>query len=124
MILFFVFAALFAVGFPPLVHTAVASHWLQDTPTFLFETTWLVALVTSILFVYLYRLQKAHYFVQLYLLTMVAKLVAYLVYNTIIVLEEPKHAAANVLYFLTVYVVFTTLEIACLYRKISAPKRP
>ena len=124
MILFFVLAAVFALAFPPLAQSAAAHGWIPEVPTFLYETTWLVAIVTSILFVYLYRSERGTWFVQLYLLTMVAKIVAYLVYNTIIVLEEPTHATANVLYFLVVYLVFTTLEIALLYRKISPSMRP
>lgn len=121
---FLAFAVLFTLAFPPLVELAARQAWIYQTPSFLYETTWLVALITSILFVYLYRLEKATYFVQLYLLSMVAKLIAYLVYNTIIVLEEPGNAVANVVYFLIVYLVFTALEIGFLYRKISRPTRP
>lgn len=124
MILFFVFAAVFALTFPPLAQFAAAQDWIPEVPTFLYETTWLVAIITGILFVYLYRSKRGTWFVQLYLLSMVAKIVAYLVYNTIVVLDAPRHATANVLYFLIVYLVFTVLEIALLYRKISPSTRP
>lgn len=124
MILFFVFAAVFALTFPPLAQFAAAREWIPEVPTFLYETTWLVAIITGILFVYLYRSKRGAWFVQLYLLSMVAKIVAYLVYNTIIVLDAPRHATANVLYFLIVYLAFTVLEIALLYRKISPSTRP
>lgn len=121
MIPFLILAGVLALGLPPLVRFGALRGWLPEIPTFLTETTWVVALITAIIFVYLYRSNKRTWFVQLYLLSMVVKLLAYFAYNLIIILEEPRNAIANVAYFLSVYLAFTALEIAFLYRKISPP---
>ena len=83
----------------------------------------MVALFTIILFVYLFRSDKGSYFVQLYLLSMVIKLIGYLAYNLVIILEDRKAASGNVVYFLMVYFIFTVVEIGFLYRKISPGSR-
>ena len=113
-----------AAALPPLVTFAGSSGWLPGIPSFLYETTWLVALVTTIIFVYLYRSRRASWFVQLYLLSMVVKLLAYFAYNTLMILEDRQGAVRNVLYFLGLYFVFTAIEIAFLYGKISRPMKP
>lgn len=113
-----------AAALPPLVAFAGSSGWLPGIPSFLYETTWLVALVTTVIFVYLYRSRRASWFVQLYLLSMVVKLLAYFAYNTLMILEDRQGAVRNVLYFLGLYFVFTAVEIAFLYGKISRPMKP
>jgi hypothetical protein len=62
--------------------------------------------------------------VQLYLLSMVVKLIAFLAYNLVMVLDDRKGAMANVLYFLLVYFIFTAVEIAFLYKRISRNPKP
>lgn len=93
--------------------------WIDQVPSFLYETAWLIALTTVILFLYLYRWGKPSLFVQLYLLSMAVKLIAYFGYNMVMVIDDRPGAAGNVLYFLVVYVLYTTLEIAFLYRRVS-----
>lgn len=124
MIPFFILAGVLALGLPPLVRLMALRGSLPEIPTFLMETTWVVALITAIIFMYLFRSNKGTWFVQLYLLSMVVKLLAYFAYNLIIILEDPQNAIANVAYFLSVYVAFTALEIVFLYRKISPPPAP
>ena len=121
MIWFLIVAAALAFGFPPFVSFLHNAGSLSSVPSFLYESTWLVALITTILFVYLVRFSKTGHFVQLYLLSMVAKLIAFLAYILIVVLEDRDGATANAVYFLIVYTVYTVLEIAFLYRKISTP---
>ena len=82
-----------------------------------------MAFITTVIFVYLYRSGKRSHFVQLYLLSMVVKLIACLVFILLIVLEDRQRAVANAMYFLTVYAVFTAVEIGFLHRKISASGR-
>lgn len=94
--------------------------WIPVLPGFLYETTWLVAIFTTVIFIYLYRLARPSLFVQLYLTSMVVKLISYLGYNLVMVLEEPSGAMTNVVYFLFVYTAFTVVEIGFLYRKIRA----
>lgn len=124
MIPFFILAGGLALGLPPLVRFGTLRGWLPETPTFLMQTTWVVALMTAIIFVYLYRADKGAWFVQLYLLSMAVKLLAYFGYNLIVILDDPRNAVANVVYFLSVYVLFTALEIVFLYKKISPPPAP
>ena len=69
------------------------------------------------IFVYLVRAGD-NSFVQLYLLTMVVKLLAYCAYNVVIILQDRENAGINVGFFLITYLLFTTLELAFLYRRI------
>ena len=113
-----------AFGLPPLVKLAFQYQWIPSIPSFLYATTWLVAFVTSVLFIYLYRMDKPSTFVPLYLLSLAAKLIACLAYSVVMIVKDRSGAVSNVLYFLVIYFVFTTLEIATLYKKISASSRP
>lgn len=124
MIPFFIVVIALSAALPPAVTLLYEEGWLLQRPTFLHETTWLVAFATSVIFVYLYRWGKAGYFVQLYLLSMALKLLACLAYCILMILDDRQGAVANVLYFLVVYFVFTALETGFLYRKISdSPQR-
>lgn len=98
--------------------------WLPAIPSFLFETTWFVGFTTSVIFVYLYRSKNPSFFVQLYLLSMAVKLMAYFGYALFMILDDRQGAVPNVLYFLIIYFLFTIIEIAFLYRRISGMPRP
>ena len=87
-------------------------------PTFLWQSVILLNFTTAVIFFYLIRSEKG-LFVQLYLLTLVIKLFAYAGYNLVIILKDRVNAGANVSFFLVLYLVFTTLELVFLYRKIS-----
>jgi hypothetical protein len=50
---------------------------------------------------------------------MVVKLIAYCAYNFLIIIRDRPNAFANVIVFLIAYAVFTGVEIAFLYRKIT-----
>jgi hypothetical protein len=89
-------------------------------PTFFYQTLILVFFTTTVVFVYLYRAIKPLYFVQLYLLTMSVKIIAYGVYVYFMITGDRDGALANVVFFLACYVIFTILEITFLYRKISS----
>ena len=123
MIRFVIVLVFFAAGIPWLVRFLASREAIPQVPSFLYETTAVVALFTLIIFTYLHRSAKPSMFVQLYLLSMAVKLVAYFAYVLIVVLEDPRGATANALYFLLVYTVFTVVEVAFLYRKIAHPSR-
>jgi hypothetical protein len=93
-------------------------QWLP-LPSFFYQTLILLAFSTTLIYRYLYRADKSEYFVQLYLLTMTVKLLAYGVYNVFVVLQDKAGATANVVFFMAVYAIFTILEISFLYRRIS-----
>ena len=92
---------------------------LTSFPSFFYQTLILVPLSTFFIYRYLVRLAKPSLFTQFYLLSMVVKLIAYLAYNLVMVLEDRAGALANVSFFLVLYVIFTILEVAFLYQKIT-----
>ena len=88
-------------------------------PSFIYPTSVLLALATVMIYRYLYNQNDPQFFVKLYLISMVFKLLVYCGYVfTIVVLDKPG-AFPNVVFFLCVYVVFTALEVMFLYHKIS-----
>ena len=99
--------------------TMLDHQWIRALPSFFYPTLLFLIFGTGLIFVYLYRSGKAGYFVQLYLLTMVIKFVAYGIYNFIVILEDKAGAASNVVWFLILYMSFTALEIGFLHRKIA-----
>jgi len=88
-------------------------------PSFFYQTLIFLVFSTAMIYRYLYKIDKPAFFVQLYLLTMAVKLLAYGAYNAFVILEDKAGAAANVVFFMIVYFIFTALEIAFLYRKIT-----
>jgi hypothetical protein len=113
-----------AVGFPLLVQWAGQEGWISSVPTFLYPSTALVAIVTTVIYLYLYRLNKPSMFVQFYLLSMVIKIVTALVWCWLMVSQDRENSVVNVVYFLVLYVSFTVLEILLLHRKIGSSGRP
>lgn len=93
-------------------------------PSFLYGTIGLLYVVTAAIYAYLVRINKPGDFLQLYLLTMVAKLVVFFLYNLVMVFSDPTLALENVVLFLVTYFLFTALEVAFLYRKIGRPGAP
>lgn len=60
-------------------------------------------------------------FVTLYLLSMAVKLLAYGAYVVVMIIYDNEGATENVVFFMAAYALFTGLEVAFLYRKISHP---
>jgi hypothetical protein len=96
--------------------------WILQKPSFLYATIFLLTFVTGVIYRYLYKLRTPEFFVQLYLLLMVVKLMAFLGYNVFMVLKDKPGAAANVIFFLIGYFIFTTLEIVFLYQHITTKR--
>lgn len=102
-----------------LSHFLQRGGYLDIFPTFLIETCVFLFLSTVLIFYYLIR--RGHgAFVQLYLLTMVIKLLAYGGYNIFMILEDRPNAGLNVGFFMITYILFTTIELVFLYRRISS----
>ena len=99
-----------------------SQHWIDTLPSFFWQSIILLLFATMVIFSYLYRFDKPEFFVPLYLLTMAVKLLAYGAYNFLMIREDKAGSAANVVFFMVLYTVFTGLEIAFLYRKISGSK--
>lgn len=97
--------------------------WIEQLPSFFYQTLIFLVFTTFTIFAYLYKISKPDFFVQLYLLTMAVKFVAYGAYNLVMILEDKAGAAMNVVFFMILYLVFTGLEIAFLYTKITDSER-
>jgi hypothetical protein len=88
-------------------------------PSFFYQTLLLLTVSTFFIYRYMLKMSKPEIFTQMYLLTIVVKLIAYLAYNLLVIREDPTGAVLNVVFFLVLYLVFTALEVVFLYRKIT-----
>ena len=119
MIRFFLTLLIVAFGLVTLVWVSADLQWITKLPSFFIQTAILLLFGTGLLYVYLYKFNKPDFFIQLYLLTMALKLLAYGAYNFFMIREDAVGAMHNVAWFMTLYFIFTALEIAFLYKKIS-----
>lgn len=97
-------------------------HYLFPVlPSFFYQTIVLLFLGAAGIYYYLVDIknEKPKYFVQLYLLTLVVKLIAYGVYILFVVMNNPAQAAQNAGVFMATYLIFTAIEIGFLYRKVN-----
>lgn len=96
-------------------------YW-NEAPSFLWPTLIVLTLVTLTFHagsLYWTSLRPTN-FAQLFLLSLVMKLMLYLGYAFVMIIMDPTHAPANVLFFFSIYVPFTLVETVTVYRKISA----
>lgn len=119
MIRFFVFLLLTALILGGAVWIG-QGQGLFSMPSFFYPTLLFLLFGTAIIYRYLIKVDKPEFFVQLYLITMAMKLLTYGAYCWIMIAQDNAGAAANVGFFLAVYLAFTALEIGFLFRKISA----
>lgn len=115
---FFIALAVTTAAIFGIVQFGTNSGWYPK-PSFFSATLILLAFTTAVMFVYLVRANRSGFFVQLYLITMVFKLLAYCGFNLWMILTDRESAVGNVVFFMITYFVFTVLEIAFLYGKIS-----
>jgi hypothetical protein len=90
-----------------------------NKPSFFLKTLALLTICTAFIYLYLYKANKPAFFLQLYLLTMVVKVLAYCAYNLVMIMSDRPAAIGNVVFFMVAYFIFTALEIAFLYSKIT-----
>lgn len=118
------FLALLSASLLSGVVTFYGAEYLDlEVPSFLWPTLALLFFATLVIYGYLMAAIKPGYFVQIYLMTMAVKVLGYGVYNYFIIVKDKDGALANVLFFMVVYFLFTGLEIAFLYPKISGQPR-
>ena len=96
----------------------VQTGLLPALPGLFWEILIFLAFSTTVLFLYLYR-AHSDWFVELYLLTMVIKLLAYGGFAVIMILKNRDGAPLNIGFFLICYLLFTLLELVILYPKIN-----
>jgi len=95
---------------------------IRHLPSFYRETLVLLGITTALIFRYLFRAREPALFVQLYLGTMVIKLLAYGGFCLWIIFKDKPGSISNITFFMVVYLVFTVLEITFLFNKISRPE--
>jgi len=99
---------------------ALSLFGMERQPEFLYQTLVFLFLTTAGLFRFLLKTkqERPDYFVQLYLLTLVLKILASSAYLFVLVLGQPE-PARDVVFFMGVYFVFTALEIGFLYKRVN-----
>jgi hypothetical protein len=98
------------------------SIWgIESQPDFLYHTLIFLFLATAGLYRFLLKTkqERPDYFVQLYLLTLVVKILGSAAYLFVMVYGHPD-PARDVVFFMAVYFVFTALEITFLYQKVNS----
>ncbi len=90
-------------------------------PSYFFQSLILLYAGTAGLYYYLLKVRQTRpdFFVQLYLLTIAVKLLAYGAYLGYVIWDDPESSGANVVFFMSVYILFTVLEVGFLWRKVS-----
>lgn len=105
-----------------LLAIIAAEHFgLLDKPSYFYETMILLTAVTLGLYNTLLRVyeERPSHFIQFYLASLVVKMIGYAAYILIVMWMDPAAAAANALFFMILYFLFTGLEVLFLYRKIN-----
>ena len=105
MIRFFLSLVGISLLFMFCVRAAVNLQWIDALPSFFYETLIFLLFGTALLFAYLYKFNRPGFFVQLYLLTMAVKLLAYGAYNFFVIVEDKHGAVLNVAWFMTLYLI-------------------
>ena len=111
-------AALLIVSFLSIVAVRLAGFgW----PSFFFESLILLGVSTAGLYLYLIKVRNRspEFFVQLYLLTIALKLLAFGSYMGIVVWMDRDGAVQNVVSFLAMYMVFTAMEVVFLWTRVA-----
>jgi hypothetical protein len=121
VIRFFVVLLLTAGVIVAAVHIGVAEGYFSQ-PTFFWKSLIFLTFSTAMIFVYLYKANNPGFFLQLYLLTMVVKLLAYCAFCLVMILTDKRSAIGNAVFFMSTYFVFTVIEIAFLFKRINGQK--
>lgn len=112
-----------AVSIAACTMLASRYRWITGMPTYFFESLAILTIFTLVIYRYLDRVSNPGVFIQLYLLSMVIKLLAYGTYVVVMIIGDHAGANRNVAFFMVMYFVFTALEVAFLYRKIAGNGR-
>lgn len=97
-------------------------YWSGSLPSFFNQSLLLLLISTTGLYHYLVKIHetKPEFFVQLYLLTIAVKLLAYGSYLGFVAYSDAEGAGLNVVFFMVVYVIFTAMEVGFLWRRFNA----
>lgn len=106
-----------------LVYLTESRQWV---PVFYYkkEIILFIAFITTVIYGYARRFIGTPYFVHMFLLSLVVKLLASVIFLLFVVLPDTAHANASIILFMPVYMVFTALEIGFLYPGIAKINHP
>lgn len=113
------FVALTTVG---IFYIAEHLSWTNALPSYLNEIVIFIVIATVVIYGYLNRFIDTSYFVQMFLLSMVIKMIASLAFITVIVFKDKVGVELNVALFLALYMLLTAVEIVFLHPQISKKK--
>ena len=104
---------LITLAFVAAVILAVGFWGMETIPGYFYRTLIFLFVCTAGLYRFLLKTkrQRPDYFVQFYLLTLAIKLAAYGVYMFVVIRSQPEQVVPNVVFFMTVYFIFTAIEI-------------
>ncbi|MGE0586955.1 MAG: hypothetical protein AB7O48_00150 [Cyclobacteriaceae bacterium] len=99
----------------------VFGYSIAPLPSFFYQSLALLLVGTGGIYFYLVDIkrEKPDYFVQIYIATLFAKILAYGAYMFFVLWEDKGGAANNALFFMVTYFIFTAIEIIFLYRKVN-----
>lgn len=106
-----------------IVYLAAYAEWIAGRPSYLEEIIIFMVVSTIVIYRYLNKFINTDYFVHLFLASISIKLIASLAIITLMVIKDRSGAAPNIALFLMSYGIFTGVEIAFLYPRVSRHKK-
>ena len=106
-------------GLLAAVYIGEQQHWLNTTPSFAPEIILFLGISTIVIFYFLLKHAQSTSFTQAYLVSMVLKMLTYVVFILVIIFSDKAGAAANALLFLVAYLLFTSLEVGFLFTAVN-----
>jgi hypothetical protein len=95
------------------------SQLITRLPSFGWQTTIFLAASTGVVYWYVLKFHKQGFTIQAVMGSVLLKLVGSLAFLLLVVYKDPAGALPNALVFMIGYLLFTALEIAFLYPRIS-----
>ena len=94
-------------------------HFIEPSYFWLITSFLFIVAVLSYLALIFLGNKNPENFIKIVLGSMVVKLIIYIVLVAIIILLDKENANANAVLFLTLYLVYTMLEVGVIFRKMS-----
>jgi hypothetical protein len=103
-----------------LIFIWIGQWFFPVLPSYFYQTIALLFFGTVGVYFYLLDVKKnrSEYFIQMYIATQFAKILAYGSYMLFIVWDDSNRASDHVIIFMVTYFVFTAIEVIFLYRKV------
>lgn len=103
-----------------LILIGIGNWFFTVLPPYFYQTIALLFMGTVGIYFYLLDVKKnrPEYFVQMYIATQFAKILAYGSYMLFVVWDDSNRASDHALIFMITYFVFTAIEVIFLYRKV------